>query len=99
MLRALRCRGSPLSQKLSLRELRQGARSDLGQCLRTEFRLAAHILREKSDFAAGVTALLIDKSGPASWQPPTLEEVRCWRMPACCASLGSIVLHSGVLKH
>ena len=68
-------RGSPLSQKLALREVRQGIRQDLGQCLRTEFRLAAHILRQPSDFKAGVTALLIDKSGPASWQPPTLEEV------------------------
>ena len=55
--------------------MRQGVRQDLGKCLRTEFRLAAHILRQPSDFKAGVTALLIDKSGPASWQPSTLEEV------------------------
>ena len=70
------CRGSPLSQKLALREVREGARKDLASCLCTEFRLAAHILRQKSDFSAGVTALLIDKSGPAKWQPPTLEEVK-----------------------
>ena len=69
-------RGSPLSQKLALREVREGARRDLGECLRTEFRLAAHILRQPSDFAAGVTALLIAKSGPAAWQPPSLEQVR-----------------------
>lgn len=48
----------------------------LPDCLRAQFRLAAHVTRRESDFRRGVTALLIDKSGPAQWQPPSLQEVR-----------------------
>lgn len=68
-------RGSPLSQKLSLREVREGAHNSLAQCLVSQFRLVTHVLRRDSDFKRGVKALLIDKSGPAQWQPPTLEGV------------------------
>ncbi|KAK9810999.1 hypothetical protein WJX73_004802 [Symbiochloris irregularis] len=67
--------GSPLSQKLSLREVREGAHQTLAQCLVSQFRLVTHVLRRDSDFKRGVRALLIDKSGPAQWQPPSLEEV------------------------
>ena len=82
------CRGSPLSQKLALRAVREGSRRDLGACLQTEFRLAVHVLRQPSDFCTGVTALLIDKSGTPAWQPASLQEV----LPAPAGPAGPVVL-------
>lgn len=65
---------SPTSMKVTLKELTLGAKLNLAECLRMEFRLANHHVID-SDFAEGVRALLIDKDNQPKWKPPQLNEV------------------------
>lgn len=66
---------SPLSCKLSLRLLKQGAeRQDFAEEMRAEFALARNVVRTH-DFIEGVRALLIDKDNAPEWQPPVPEAV------------------------
>ncbi len=71
---------SPLSQKVTLREIRQGTGASLEDCLRTEFRMVCHCCTGRTDFREGVIALLIEKRGQAHWDPPSIEQV-----PSPCA--------------
>lgn len=66
---------SPLSQKVTLREVREGAGRSLADCLRMEFRMVHHCCTARTDFVEGVSALLINKRGQAKWDPPTIEQV------------------------
>jgi len=66
---------SPLSCKVSLRLLAEGAnRSSFAEEMRAEYALAGRIVRTH-DFREGVRALLIDKDNNPPWDPPTPEEV------------------------
>jgi enoyl-CoA hydratase len=66
---------SPLSCKVSLRLMKEGAqRQNFGQEMRAEYALAGRIVRTH-DFREGVRALLIDKTGDPQWDPATPEEV------------------------
>lgn len=65
---------SPLSMKVSLKQLQLGAHLNLEQCLQMEIRMAVRHV-EKSDFKEGVRALLVDKDQKPQWNPKTVEEV------------------------
>jgi enoyl-CoA hydratase/carnithine racemase len=66
---------SPLSCKVSLRLLAEGAaRPSFAEEMRAEYALAGRIVRTH-DFREGVRALLIDKTGNPQWDPPTPDEV------------------------
>jgi enoyl-CoA hydratase len=66
---------SPLSCKVALRLLREGAtRTDFADEMRAEFGIAAHLC-QRPDFAEGVRALLIDKDNQPRWDPATPEGV------------------------
>ena len=66
---------SPLSCKVSLRLLAEGAaRTSFAEEMREEYALAGRVVRTH-DFREGVRALLIDKTGDPQWDPPTPEEV------------------------
>ena len=66
---------SPLSCKVSLRLLAEGAnRSSFAEEMRAEYALAGRIVRTH-DFREGVRALLIDKDNSPQWDPPTPEQV------------------------
>jgi len=66
---------SPLSCKVSLRLLAEGAeRASFTDEMRAEYALAGRVVRTH-DFREGVRALLIDKTGDPVWNPPTPEEV------------------------
>ena len=66
---------SPLSCKVSLRLLAEGAnRSSFGEEMRAEYALAGRIVRTH-DFREGVHALLIHKHNNPQWDPPTPEQV------------------------
>jgi len=66
---------SPLSCKVSLRLLNEGAnRSSFAEEMRAEYALAGRIVRTH-DFREGVRALLIDKDNSPQWDPPTPEQV------------------------
>ncbi len=73
-LKALRTK-SPLSCKVSLRLLAQGATMpDFASEMRAEYALAARIVRQQ-DFAEGVRAVLVDKDNDPHWDPATPEAV------------------------
>lgn len=65
---------SPTSLKVTLKQLTLGANLNLAECLRMEFRLGNHHVRD-SDFAEGVRALLIEKDNQPKWKPASLQEV------------------------
>jgi enoyl-CoA hydratase len=66
---------SPLSCKVSLRLMAEGAvRTSFEDEMRAEYALAGRVARTH-DFREGVRALLIDKDNEPHWDPPTPEEV------------------------
>ena len=66
---------SPLSCKVSLRLLEEGARrASFADEMKAEYALAGRIVRTH-DFREGVRALLIDKDNSPKWDPATPEEV------------------------
>jgi len=66
---------SPLSCKVSLRLLAEGAsRASFADEMRAEYALAGRVARTH-DFREGVRALLIDKDNNPQWDPATPEEV------------------------
>ena len=66
---------SPLSCKVSLRLLAEGAnRTSFTEEMTAEYALAGRVVRTH-DFREGVRALLIDKSGDPKWDPAAPEEV------------------------
>ncbi len=66
---------SPLSCKVSLRLLAEGAkRRSFEDEMRAEYALATHVVRTQ-DFVEGVRALLIDKTGDPRWKPASPEDV------------------------
>ena len=73
---ARRRRGSPLSQAVTLRQMHEGKGKTLAECLRMDFRLVTRFCRGPSDFVEGVRALLIDKCGKPSWDPPHIDQAR-----------------------
>ncbi len=66
---------SPMSCKVSLRLLREGAeRATFADEMRAEYALAGRVV-QTHDFKEGVHALLIDKHNQPKWDPPTPEGV------------------------
>ena len=66
---------SPLSCKVSLRLLSDGAeRTDFADEMRAEYALATRVA-QTHDFVEGVRALLIDKDNAPDWQPAVPEAV------------------------
>src|SRR5262249_53475443 len=66
---------SPLSCKVSLRLLAEGAeRASFAAEMKAEYAIAGRIVRTH-DFREGVRALLIDKDNSPKWDPATPEEV------------------------
>jgi enoyl-CoA hydratase len=60
---------SPLSCKVSLRLLREGAeRESFEEEMRAEYALATRVV-QTHDFVEGVRALLIDKDNAPAWKP------------------------------
>jgi enoyl-CoA hydratase len=66
-------RMSPLSLRITLRQIREGAKLDFEKCLQMEYRLVRRFMRGH-DFFEGVRALLVDKDNAPRWQPATLKD-------------------------
>jgi enoyl-CoA hydratase len=81
-------RKSPTSLKVTLRQLREGARLDFDDCMRLEYRLACRFAAGH-DFFEGVRAVVIDKDNKPDWRPPTLEGVSAAAVAAYFAPLPS----------
>ncbi|RKP13940.1 ClpP/crotonase-like domain-containing protein [Piptocephalis cylindrospora] len=66
---------SPLSLKVTLEQLRRGAKLSFADCMKMEFGVAQRMILQ-ADFQEGVEKTLVEKSRAAkSWTPPTLEEI------------------------
>jgi enoyl-CoA hydratase len=65
---------SPTSQKITRRQLCDGAKLDFDACMVMEYRLSQHIMAA-DDFFEGVRALIIDKDNTPQWRPGTLAAV------------------------
>jgi enoyl-CoA hydratase len=65
---------SPLSLKITLRQLRLGISCEFDDCIRTEFRIVSRVV-DGHDFYEGIRAVIIDKDQAPRWQPPTLAAV------------------------
>jgi 3-hydroxyisobutyryl-CoA hydrolase len=67
--------GSPTSQKISFRHVREGQHGSLADTLRRDFRIVWHMCHHSTEFIEGIRAKLIDKDNNARWNPPTVQEV------------------------
>jgi enoyl-CoA hydratase len=66
---------SPMSLKVTIRQLQLGAKLDsFAAAMRMEFRLARHFMAA-ADFYEGIRAAVIDKDQAPRWQPASLDEV------------------------
>ncbi|XP_064595108.1 3-hydroxyisobutyryl-CoA hydrolase, mitochondrial-like [Liolophura sinensis] len=65
---------SPTSMKVCLRQVLEGAKLSLEECLKMDYRLAQRFMEDK-DFFEGVRAVLVDKDNSPKWDPPSIEGV------------------------
>lgn len=66
---------SPLSTRVSFRQLQETAKlDDFAQMMAMEYRIALRVIREP-DFAEGVRATVLDKDGAPRWNPDRLEAI------------------------
>jgi enoyl-CoA hydratase len=65
---------SPLSLKVTLRQLRLGKLFDFDQCMRTEYRIVSRVVRGH-DLYEGIRAVIFDKDQTPRWQPSALQAV------------------------
>lgn len=65
---------SPSSVAIALHQVRIGASLSFEECMRTEFRIVSHILKD-DDFYEGVRSVLIDRDNRPSWRPATFAEL------------------------
>ncbi len=67
-------RKSPTSLKVTLRQLREGAKLAFEDCMRLEYRLVLHFMAG-GEFFEGVRAVVLEKTGKPDWQPAHLAHV------------------------
>jgi len=78
---------SPQSCKVTLHHLAEGASfADFAQVMRQEYRIASRLFMTP-DFAEGVRAVLVDKTGDPRWSPSRPEEVSEGQVEAFFAPL------------
>jgi enoyl-CoA hydratase/carnithine racemase len=65
---------SPSSLAITLRQMQIGAKLDIDEALRTEFRIVSRIARGH-DFYEGVRAVIIDKDNRPRWTPAAIESI------------------------
>jgi enoyl-CoA hydratase len=73
-VRATLLQKSPMSLKVTLRELREAASLEFEDCMVMEYRLVQAFMADR-DFFEGVRAVIIDKDNKPNWQPATLADV------------------------
>jgi enoyl-CoA hydratase len=80
---------SPLSSKIALRQLQEGAHANaFAEIMAMEYRIA-HRLAVSHDFLEGVRAVILDKDNAPKWDPPSLEAVSAAAVDAIFAPLAS----------
>lgn len=67
---------SPLSLKVTLEQMRQGANKTCAECFQMEYRIATRMIeRPSSDFYEGVRAVIVDKDKSPKWHATDLKDV------------------------
>jgi enoyl-CoA hydratase len=80
---------SPLSSKIALRQLQEGASAkSFAEVMAMEYRIA-HRLAVSHDFLEGVRAVILDKDNAPKWQPASFEAVSAEAVDAIFAPLAS----------
>ncbi len=82
---------SPTSLRVAFRQIREGARLSMDDCMRMEFRILNRMLAGK-DFYEGIRAVLIDKGDTPRWRPADLASVTDAAVDAYFAPLGTAEL-------
>ncbi len=77
---------SPLSMKVTFRQIQEGASLEFEDCMKLEWRLANRFAAD-NDFYEGVRALLVDKDMKPNWKPASLAEVDAEMIDAYFAPL------------
>lgn len=78
---------SPISLKITLKQLQEGASLSLGECLKMEYRLTQRCMAD-NDFYEGIRAVLVDKDNSPKWQPSTLAAVSRRKVDSYFETLG-----------
>ncbi len=78
---------SPTSLKITVRQLREGAKLEFDDCMRMEFRMVNRVVAGR-EFYEGVRATIIDKDGAPKWRPADLAQVSDADVAAYFAPLG-----------
>lgn len=78
---------SPLSQKVTFRQVREGATLDFDDCMRMEYRMSQHFMAGR-EFFEGVRALVVDKDQKPAWQHAALDDVSDAEVDEYFAPLG-----------
>ena len=79
---------SPTSQKVSFRQLREGATLDFDGCMVMEYRMSQAFMANR-DFFEGVRAVVVDKDMAPQWMPATLADVSAADLDGYFAPLGA----------
>ncbi|XP_010878117.2 3-hydroxyisobutyryl-CoA hydrolase, mitochondrial [Esox lucius] len=78
---------SPMSLKITFKQIQAGRTMTLQEVLVMEYRLSQACMVKGSDFYEGVRAVLVDKDQSPKWNPSTLEEVSDKSVEDCFLSL------------
>jgi 3-hydroxyisobutyryl-CoA hydrolase len=65
---------SPTALKIAIRQLEEGSKKSLKECLEMEYQLC-HRFTSANDFFEGVRCVLIDKGDKPQWKPQAYKEV------------------------
>lgn len=65
---------SPVSMKITMRQLEEGGKLSLAETLKMEYRMSQGCM-ENDDFYEGIRAVLIDRDHSPKWSPSTIEGV------------------------
>jgi enoyl-CoA hydratase len=80
-------RASPLSLKLTFRQLQLGRGMEIEAALALEYRMTQHVMAGH-DFFEGIRALLVDKDQKPRWQHASLSDVSAAEVESYFAGLG-----------
>lgn len=82
---------SPTSMKITLRQLQEGSKLNLAECLKMEYRLSQRFM-EGNDFYEGIRAVLVDKDNSPKWSPSSLADVSKEKEDCYFETLGDMEL-------